>query len=179
LLLALAPPRTDAAQPPASPRALHPGGPSARAPQSQPQHQQELQALIQYVQQNKAADSDWFTIAPEPAPAGSASSATPGLRWAGKCWYVHNYVRHEFAFRFDVPATYPAVAPEIEIPELEGKTAKMYRGGKICLTIHFKPLWARNAPHFGLAHALCLGLAPWLAAEVPFLVDSGAIVANT
>jgi hypothetical protein len=36
------------------------------------------------------------------------------------------------------------VAPEIELPELEGKTAKMYRGGKICLTIHFKPLWAKN-----------------------------------
>jgi ufm1-conjugating enzyme 1 len=147
----------------------------------------ELQALIQYIQANKAADSDWFTIAPEPAPAsgsrsgssGSSRSSTSGLRWAGKCWYVHNYVRHEFAFRFDVPATYPLVAPEIEIPELEGKTAKMYRGGKICLTIHFKPLWARNAPHFGFAHALCLGLAPWLAAEVPFLVDSGAIVSKT
>lgn len=36
------------------------------------------------------------------------------------------------------------MAPEIELPELEGKTAKMYRGGKICLTIHFKPLWAKN-----------------------------------
>ena len=36
---------------------------------------------------------------------------------------------------FDIPATYPATAPEIEIPELEGKTAKMYRGGKICLTV--------------------------------------------
>ena len=46
--------------------------------------------------------------------------------------------------QFDIPATYPATAPEIEIPELEGKTAKMYRGGKICLTIHFKPLWAKN-----------------------------------
>jgi hypothetical protein len=56
-----------------------------------------------------------------------------------------------------------------------GKTAKMYRGGKICLTIHFKPLWAKNAPHFGVAHALCLGLAPWLAAEVPHLVETGVI----
>jgi len=56
-----------------------------------------------------------------------------------------------------------------------GKTAKMYRGGKICLTIHFKPLWAKNAPHFGVAHALCLGLAPWLAAEVPHLVETGAV----
>jgi hypothetical protein len=103
----------------------------------------------------------------------------------------------------------------------------MYRGGKICLTIHFKPLWAKNrcaplcccsacacfsagtaffvraclhararpkrararrraaearplgtplpaaSPHFGFAHALCLGLAPWLAAEVPYLVEAG------
>lgn len=46
--------------------------------------------------------------------------------------------------QFDIPATYPTTAPEIELPELDGKTAKMYRGGKICLTIHFKPLWAKN-----------------------------------
>ncbi|KAG7985320.1 hypothetical protein I3843_03G019900 [Carya illinoinensis] len=51
----------------------------------------------------------------------------------------------------------------------------MYRGGKICLTVHFKLLWAKNCPGFGIAHALCLGLAPWLAAEVPVLVDSGMI----
>lgn len=141
--------------------------------------------------------------------------------------YVHNFIKYEFDFRFDVPATYPAVAPEIELPELEGKTAKMYRGGKICLTIHFKPLWAKNrcvtgsscathlqgrgcwdqdrgarqvqlcellltallllfrrcrcccfapcSPHFGFAHALCLGLAPWLAAEVPYMVEAGVI----
>ena len=25
----------------------------------------------------------------------------------------------------------------------------MYRGGKICLTDHFKPLWGRNVPKFG------------------------------
>lgn len=56
-----------------------------------------------------------------------------------------------------------------------GKTAKMYRGGKICLTIHFKPLWAKNVPHFGIAHALCLGLAPWMAAEIPHLIETGVI----
>ena len=78
--------------------------------------------------------------------------------------------------------TYPTTAPEIVLPELDGKTAKMYRcvdhtihiactlqctdarvsccysGGKICLTDHFKPLWARNVPHFGIAHALALGV---------------------
>lgn len=48
--------------------------------------------------------------------------------------------------------TYPTTAPEIMLPELDGKTAKMYRGGKICLTDHFKPLWARNVPKFGIAH---------------------------
>jgi hypothetical protein len=58
--------------------------------------------------------------------------------------------------------TYPATAPELELPELDGKTSKMYRGGKICLTIHFKPLWSKNVPHFGIAHALCLGLGPWM-----------------
>ncbi|GIL62184.1 hypothetical protein Vafri_16450 [Volvox africanus] len=31
------------------------------------------------------------------------------------------------------------------------------------------------SPHFGVAHALCLGLAPWLAAEVPFMVETGVI----
>jgi hypothetical protein len=95
---------------------------------------QELQALIQYIQMNKDSDTDWFTIQPSDG----------GKKWSGKCWYVHNYIKYEFDFQFEVPATYPAVAPEIEIPELDGKTAKMYRGGKICLTIHFKPLWAKN-----------------------------------
>lgn len=32
-----------------------------------------------------------------------------------------------------------------------------------------------GSPRFGIAHALCLGLAPWLAAEVPILVDSGMV----
>jgi hypothetical protein len=61
---------------------------------------------------------------------------------------------------------------------LHYRTSKMYRGGKICLTIHFKPLWAKNVPHFGIAHAMCLGLAPWMAAEVPHLVESGKVTAK-
>jgi hypothetical protein len=32
----------------------------------------------------------------------------------------------------------------------------MYRGGKICQTVHFKPLWGKNSPHFGIAHALAV-----------------------
>ncbi|KAK1276805.1 Ubiquitin-fold modifier-conjugating enzyme 1 [Acorus gramineus] len=155
---------------------------------------EEYRALIAYTAMNKSNDNDWFRI--------SASDAA-GTRWTGKCWYVHNLRRYEFDLQFDVPVTYPSTAPEIELPQLDGKTHKMYRGGKICLTVHFKPLWAKNcgndddlclnylsdfvstlfvthpvlfgSPRFGIAHALCLGLAPWLAAEVPVLVDSGMV----
>lgn len=61
------------------------------------------------------------------------------------------------------------------LPELDGKTAKMYRGGKICLTDHFKPLWTRNVPKFGIAHAMALGLGPWLAVEIPDLISKGLV----
>ena len=36
-------------------------------------------------------------------------------------------------------------------------------------------IFCSGSPRFGIAHALCLGLAPWLAAEIPVLVDSGMI----
>jgi len=95
-----------------------------------------------------------------------------------------------------MPVTYPTTAPEIAIPELDGKTAKMYRGGKICLSDHFKPLWAKNVPKFGIAHAMALGvsasilailssvfnnfyysqLGPWLAVEIPDLIKRGVVV---
>lgn len=144
---------------------------------------EEYQALIFYVQNNKDTDQDWFRL----------ESNKEGTKWFGKCWYMHNLLKYEFDVEFDVsphisshrccidallfqiPVTYPATAPEIAIPELDGKTAKMYRGGKICLTDHFKPLWARNVPKFGIAHAMALGLAPWLAVEVPDLIEKGII----
>ena len=78
--------------------------------------------------------------------------------------------------RRQIPVTYPTTAPAIAIPELDGKTAKMYRGGKICTSDHFQPLWARNVPKFGIAHAMALGLGPWLAVEVPDLIQKGLIV---
>lgn len=125
---------------------------------------------MQYVQNNKASDSDWFRL----------ESNKEGTKWFGKCWYVHNLLKYEFDVEFDVsafldvsfylcakwrlffdqiPVTYPATAPEIALPELDGKTAKMYRGGKICLTDHFKPLWSRNVPKFGIAQAMALGVS--------------------
>jgi len=127
---------------------------------------QELSSLIKYVQMNKRNDTDWFLI----------ESNKTGTMWKGKCWYIHNLIKYEFDLEFEIPVSYPTSPFEIVLPELDGKTAKMYRGGKICLSAHFKPLWSRNVPHFGIAHALALGLGPWLAAEVPHLVESGLIV---
>ena len=40
-----------------------------------------------------------------------------------------------------------------------------HRGGRICLTDHFKPLWARNVPKFGIAHAMALGVSGKIALE--------------
>lgn len=126
---------------------------------------EEYARLIEYIKINKEMDNDWFRI----------ESNKTGTKWTGKCWYYHENVKYEFNLQFEIPVTYPTTPIEIELPELDGKTEKMYRGGKICLTVHFKPLWAKNVPHFGIAHALALGLAPWLAAEVPHLVASGVL----
>jgi ufm1-conjugating enzyme 1 len=123
-----------------------------------------------------------------------------GTVWTGKVWYIYEMNKYEFALSFDIPISYPATSPELALPELDGMTAKMYRGGKICLTVsfvtlaascmcgliadrwawawaqvHFNPLWQRNVPKFGIAHAMALGMGPWLAAEVPDLVAKGLI----
>lgn len=127
---------------------------------------EEYQALIRFVEQNKAADNDWFRLESNP----------DGTRWTGSCWFIHELLRYEFRIEFDIPVTYPDTAPEVAVPELDGKTAKMYRGGKICLTEHFAPLWARNVPRFGLAHLMALGLGPWLAVEIPDLISKGIVV---
>lgn len=126
---------------------------------------EEYQALIIYVKNNKEADNDWFRL----------ESNKEGTKWFGKCWFIQDLLKYEFDVEFDIPVTYPTTAPEIALPELDGKTAKMYRGGKICMTDHFKPLWARNVPKFGIAHAMALGLGPWLAVEIPDLISKGLI----
>ncbi|KAH9418329.1 ubiquitin-fold modifier conjugating enzyme 1 [Dermatophagoides pteronyssinus] len=126
---------------------------------------EELQALIEYVKKNKENDNDWFRL----------ESNSDGTKWFGKCWYIYKLIKYEFDIEFDIPVTYPTTSPEIALPELDGKTAKMYRGGKICTSDHFKPLWARNVGKFGIAHAMALGLGPWLAVEIPDLVDKGIV----
>lgn len=106
------------------------------------------QLFEQFVELQKENSSDWFKI----------ESNEEGTRWFGTCWHVYNHVKYEFDVEFDIPATYPTTSPEIELPQLDGKTAKMYRGGKICLTDHFFPLWSKNVPKFGIVHALALGV---------------------
>jgi len=124
---------------------------------------EEIRSLIAYIRNNKTSDSDWITIKPN----------ADGTFWEGRCWMYHKSVRHEFKVQFEIPATYPHANPEIQLPELEGKTEKMYRGGKICLTAHFMPLWRSNAPKFGICHALALGLGPWMASVLPGMIDEG------
>ncbi|VDN02206.1 unnamed protein product [Thelazia callipaeda] len=130
---------------------------------------EEYEGLIAFINKNKANGSDWFRL----------ESNGDGTKWFGKCWHYHNQLRYEFDIEFDIPITYPTTAPEIALPSLDGKTAKMYRGGRICLSDHFKPLWARNVPKFGIAQAFSLGLGPWLAVEVPDLVARGVIQPKT
>lgn len=63
-----------------------------------------------------------------------------GPQCFGKCWYIHDLLNYESDMKFDIPITYPTIAPEIIAPELSGKTAKIYMGGGggMCLTNHFK-----------------------------------------
>ena len=126
---------------------------------------EEYMILIEYIKMNKEADNDWFEI----------ESNADGTKWNGKCWIMHNLVRYEFDLEFEIPAAYPQSPMDLVLPELDGKTHKMYRGGRICLDIHFAPLWAKNQPKFGIAHALSAGLGPWLASEIPVLITEGVI----
>ncbi|GBG29415.1 Ubiquitin-fold modifier-conjugating enzyme 1 [Hondaea fermentalgiana] len=128
---------------------------------------EEYVCLIEYVKINKERDSDWFSL----------KANSEGTSWSGTCWHYHENLRYEFKVIIELPVGYPLTPPEIKIPELNKKTIKMYHGGKICLDVHFNPLWTKNVPRFGVAHALALGLGPWLAAEVPNLVQNGFVSA--
>lgn len=127
------------------------------------QLKEECQSLIQYVENNKNIDINCFWL----------ESNKEETRWFGKCWY--HLFKYKFDIEFDITITYPTTAPEIAVPEVDGKTTKMYRSGKICLTDHFKSLWARSMPEFGLAHLMALGLGSWLAVEIPNLIQKGMI----
>ncbi|BAM38915.1 uncharacterized protein TOT_010000382 [Theileria orientalis strain Shintoku] len=126
---------------------------------------EEFAALISYVEENKQNNTEWFTL----------DCNDDGTSWFGECWTVHNMKTYKFELELEIPAGYPNAPFDIIIRSLEGKTAKMYRGGRICLDAHFLPLWQKNVPKYGIAHGLALGLAPWLAAEIPHLISIGVL----
>lgn len=47
---------------------------------------------LQYVQNNKDADNDWFRL----------ESNKEGTKWFGKCWFIHNLLKYEFDVEFEV-----------------------------------------------------------------------------
>lgn len=47
---------------------------------------------MQYVQNNKEADNDWFRL----------ESDKTGTKWFGKCWYIHDLLKYEFEVEFEV-----------------------------------------------------------------------------
>ena len=115
---------------------------------------------------NKSKGEDWVKL---------AAVDKAGTKWEGTCSVMHEFAEYTFRLTFEIPVSYPVSPVPLAIPELDGKTEKMYRGGKICLDAHFQPLWTKNAPKFGIAHALSYGLAPWLAAEIPSLIKRGVV----
>lgn len=89
-------------------------------------------------------------------PQATSHSSHPVSRSLPTC--APSSVQQQHSVTLHCPLFVQA-APEIELPELEGKTAKMYRGGKICLTIHFQPLWIRN--RWAGGRGRCGGTGPW------------------
>lgn len=51
---------------------------------------------VQYVENNKGSDNDWFRL----------ESNKEGTKWFGKCWYIHNLLKYEFDVEFDVSYTF-------------------------------------------------------------------------
>ena len=127
---------------------------------------EEYLTLIQYIRDNKEQDNDWVEV---------KALDKKGLKWEGKCWTFYEMVKYEFKLEFEIPATYPLTPIELKLPELDGKTEKMYHGGKICQDIHFAPLWAKESPKLGIAHALSLALGPWISVEIPNMIYQGRI----
>jgi hypothetical protein len=46
-------------------------------------------------------------------------------------YLISQLIKYEFDLEFELPVSYPVTPFEIVLPELDGKTVKMYRGGKI------------------------------------------------
>ncbi len=99
---------------------------------------EELQALIVYVKLlQEGSDKRWFAL----------NINSDGKGFEGHCWYYHQSLRYQFKFFLDIPVGYPNVSPDIRIPELEGKTIKMFHGAKICLSMLFYYILCVHVTH--------------------------------
>ncbi|KAB2634359.1 ubiquitin-fold modifier-conjugating enzyme 1-like [Pyrus ussuriensis x Pyrus communis] len=87
------------------------------------------------------------------------SSDNEGTQWTGKCWYVYNLLKYEQKIRMH----------GLTYSNLFGKSLMQTNNVLICLIKH---VWSYR-PRFGMAHALCLGLAPWLAAFMLIRIAHG------
>lgn len=120
------------------------------------------------------ASSSRRVVRAAPSPYGTAATLTVAHRWphcarlpphgraaarhvsehgAGDCTAGAGRKNGQ-----DVPVRPHAHLRTAAWPTRRSAGARPGRGGKICLTDHFKPLWARNVPKFGIAHALALGV---------------------
>ncbi|RXH71524.1 hypothetical protein DVH24_018879 [Malus domestica] len=116
---------------------------------------------FEYTQMNKSNDNDWFRI----------SAANPkGTRWTGKCWYVYTSSSTSSISSSISPS--PTPPPHLNSSSL---TRRQDPKGRPYFDFTIFPLPPFlfsdcnlspliSGPRFGMAHALCLGLAPWLAA---------------
>jgi hypothetical protein len=110
----------------------------AAAPSSQAQTEidawkkrlkEEYSVLVTYMKALKADDALWFSCkevthddSGAPIPDGHR-----GEQWRGEAWWYHENMRYKFQMIIQLPVGYPAVPPEIILPQLLGKTPKMYR----------------------------------------------------
>eukprot|EP01138_Halocafeteria_seosinensis_P014348 gb/GECG01014649.1/.p1 GENE.gb/GECG01014649.1/~~gb/GECG01014649.1/.p1 ORF type:complete len:184 (+),score=24.62 gb/GECG01014649.1/:1-552(+) len=112
-------------------------GPLSDKGQWEARLKEEFRILIEYQKDKKAQDSDWFSVKPADKKC---------IKWEGKCWIFVSGVKYQFGFEFEIPSTYPTAPFEIIVPELDGKTVKMYKGGKICLSDHFFSALEKKCP---------------------------------
>lgn len=120
---------------------------------------EEYRALIVYIKRCAAADAAWVKV---------AATGKDGVNWVGTCWWYHNNLRYEFVLQLEVrwtwhdvlrchvrsahtphlrtalqiPVGYPAVPPVIILPELLGKTPKMYTYVLSCRRSWYRPCTA-------------------------------------
>ncbi|KAG8507191.1 Ubiquitin-fold modifier-conjugating enzyme 1 [Galemys pyrenaicus] len=86
-----------------------------------------------------------------------------------KCWYFHDLLKYEFDIEFYIPITYPTTAPEIAVPELDGKTEDVQEWQSMSdfqasVDLDRAQVWTSGS-----------GASPWLVVESPDVIQKDAI----